>query len=262
MSATFEIRVAAALVDRALTALAPNAWALELYGDNLVLALFESAELERVRALVPFATEVRALGAKTPAEWVEWRQPLQAIQVGPLWITTERSAPCLFGQYRLRLLTKDAFGSGLHETTLLCLQRILELSPIDTILDVGTGSGILALAALSLGAKHASATELDPAARETAQKNAERNGLAARFRLEREIPREEFPVVVANIIAPVLLELAPSIAAAVAPNGTLLLSGLRDHDVDPVATRYRDAGLIRGPTATRGTWNRLELRRP
>lgn len=259
MSVAYEVQVSASDAERALDALLKEAWAVEIFGEGVLIALFAHDAEARLHALLPYARRVRALGQRIPAELVAWREPLRALQVGPLWIGNERSAPCPFGQYNLRLITKDAFGSGLHETTLLCLQRILELSPIDRLLDVGSGSGILALTALMLGAKRAAATEIDPLSIAAAEENARVNGLVDRFSIGRELPDETFPLVVANIIAPVLLELAPAIARTV--ESTLLLSGLRDHDVDRVVDRYRALGLQRGATAMRGSWARVELLR-
>lgn len=258
MSFVFEIRVRREDALRALDVLADRSWALELYGDALILALFPDAQ-----SLPPisFAQDVKPLGAKIPQEWVAYKDQLRAIQCGPLWIGYERSAPSPTGQYDLKLITKDAFGTGLHETTLMCLQKLLELAPLEgEILDVGTGSGILALAALKFGAPRAAATEIDATSRAVAAKNAEANGFATKFAIGADVPSgAQFPVVTANIIAPVLLALSEKIAAAVAPGGALILSGLRDQDLDEVAARYKTLGLARTTSAKRGNWNRIDF---
>jgi len=96
------------------------------------------------------------------------------------------------------------------------------------VVDVGGGSGVLAVAALALGAASAVATDIDPAALAATAGNAERNGVADRLRVVpavADIAPGEADVVVANILAPVLVELAPALAALLAPGGTLVLSG-------------------------------------
>src|SRR5262245_17569139 len=102
MSRAFEIHVALSDVERALAALVKEAWAVEIFGDGVLIALFSAGDIERVRGLVPYARRARPLGDRIPGEFVAWREPLRALQVGPLWIANERSAPCPFGQYGLR----------------------------------------------------------------------------------------------------------------------------------------------------------------
>lgn len=260
MSVAFEIRVRSEDALRALDLLAERSWALELYGSSLIVALFPDAQS---LPPIPFAQDVKPLGAKIPQEWVSYKEQLRAIQCGPLWIGYERSAPCPSGQYDLKLITKDAFGTGLHETTLMCLQKLLELAPLEgELLDVGTGSGILALAALKFGATCAHATEIEAPARAVAEKNARANGFATKLAVGAEIPEaRRFPIVTANIIAPVLLALSSRIAEAVAPRGTLILSGLRDQDLEEVIARYESFGFAHATGAKRGHWNRIDLLR-
>src|SRR4249919_2275327 len=134
-----------------------------------------------------------------------------------------------------------AFGSGTHPTTALCLQW---LDAIDlnekTVLDYGCGSGILALAALKLGAKAAAGVDNDPQALSASVDNAERNGVGKKLRvyLPDDEPVATYPVVVANILASALDALAEKLAARVAPGGVIALSGILHGQEDALLTRY------------------------
>ncbi len=138
-----------------------------------------------------------------------------------------------------------AFGSGTHPTTALCLQWLDgladagQLRDID-VLDFGCGSGILALAALKLGAKHAVGIDNDPQAIIATQDNAERNGLADHIDvyLPGDAPTRTYPVVVANILASALDQLAETISAHVAPGGVLAMSGILKGQEDELLIRY------------------------
>lgn len=138
-----------------------------------------------------------------------------------------------------------AFGSGTHPTTALCLAWLDgladqgKLRDID-VLDFGCGSGILALAALKLGAKHAIGIDNDPQAIIATRDNAERNGLADHVDvyLPDEAPTRTYPVVVANILASALDQLAETISAQVAPGGVLAMSGILKGQEDELLLRY------------------------
>lgn len=138
-----------------------------------------------------------------------------------------------------------AFGSGTHPTTSLCLawlDTLADEGQLDgrRVLDFGCGSGILALAALKLGAAHAVGVDNDPQALIATHDNAERNGVGAR--IEVHLPQDEppatYPVVVANILASALIALADTLAARVAPGGRIALSGILAGQEDEVLARY------------------------
>jgi ribosomal protein L11 methyltransferase len=138
-----------------------------------------------------------------------------------------------------------AFGSGTHPTTALCLRwldALAEAGDLDGIevLDYGSGSGILALAALKLGAAHADAVDNDPQALQSTLDNAERNALAGRVDafLPDDAPVRTYPVVVANILAGALDALAGTLAARVAPGGRIALSGILAGQEDDLVDRY------------------------
>jgi len=138
-----------------------------------------------------------------------------------------------------------AFGSGTHPTTALCLRWLDGLAGeglLDgaRVLDFGCGSGILALAALKLGAAHATGIDNDAQALQATADNAARNGVGERLSVHapEDAPEGTWPVVVANILASALDALADTIAARVAPGGRLALSGILDGQQQPLLERY------------------------
>lgn len=165
----------------------------------------------------------------------------------------------------LELEPGRAFGTGLHETTRLVAQALAdhahELAGA-TVLDVGCGSGVLALVALALGASRAVAVDVDPEAIDVTRENAARNGMIER--LEASVTPIEAvalvaPVVVANIEARVLIPMAAELTRHVAPGGLLLLSGVLVPQRDDVRAAYPDMELIASPEM--GEWTLLALRR-
>ncbi len=153
-----------------------------------------------------------------------------------------------------------AFGTGTHPTTSLCLQW-LDAQPLEgcSVLDFGCGSGILAIAALLLGAPRAVGTDIDPQALEASRDNAQRNGIAdERFPvyLPADLPQEPADVVVANILAGPLVSLAPQITSLVKPGGRLALSGILAEQADEVRAAYA-ADFALDPTAVQDGWVRI-----
>ena len=153
-----------------------------------------------------------------------------------------------------------AFGTGTHPTTALCLEWLdgLELAGA-RVLDFGCGSGILAIAALALGAREAVGVDNDPQALTATRDNAERNGVAQRLAVHapQDAPDETYPVAVANILASALDALAPRLAARVAPGGRIALSGILAGQDEALLARYREwFDDLR--VATREDWVRIE----
>jgi ribosomal protein L11 methyltransferase len=156
----------------------------------------------------------------------------------------------------------QAFGTGTHESTQMLLRELeRRVTPGVSLLDIGTGSGILAIAALRLGAARALVIDNDPLAVAAARENAERNGVAAELTASGESVervQERFPLVLANIEARVLEPLAPAIASRVAPGGLLMLSGLLAGDVARVRAAYSAFHELARPE--HGEWRALVLR--
>lgn len=196
----------------------------------------------------------------------EWKKGLGPVQVGrlflrPSWVD---AAPPP-GAAEVVLDPGMAFGTGTHPTTALCLaaiEKFLAGRPGASVLDVGTGSGLLAIAARKLGAGRVTANDNDPVALAVAAENAERNGAAVE--LTGDPPGAidgRFDLVVANILANVLVELAPELVARLAPGGELVLAGVLVPQEEMVLAPFLQAGLEPLPGERRGEWSLLRLRR-
>lgn len=205
-----------------------------------------------------------AVEALPDVDWAtHWRRHFRALSFGRVWVVPHWLEAPADAEVVLRIDPGMAFGTGLHPTTALCLERVVEGAPAARVLDVGTGTGILALAAAALGGT-AVGTDNDPDAIAVARENAAVNGLADRVELivDAEVSLEEtFELVVANILAEPLIALAGRIGARVAPTGRLLLSGLINTQADAVGAAYRATGLTVRSMTQRGEWVCLELRR-
>lgn len=199
-------------------------------------------------------------------DWAtHWKQHFHPIGFGPLWIVPTWLEPPPEAVHVLRIDPGMAFGTGLHATTAMCLERIVARSPVEAVLDVGTGTGILGMAALLLGAERALATDNDPEALAVAKENAELNALAERLGLTDADPgdlAERFPLVVANILAGPLVEMAPRLAGTVAPGGRLVLSGILAEQGDEVVQAYLAAGLVEPVVYRQAEWVCIELAAP
>jgi ribosomal protein L11 methyltransferase len=166
----------------------------------------------------------------------------------------------------LKLIDSPAFGTALHPTTAMCLealQEIVETSPPRAVLDVGTGSGVLALAALILGVPRALAIDVDEAALGVASVNARLNALENRLQLELGGPETvtgAWPLVLANILAAPLIEMAPAVIRRVGNEGLLVLSGIPCSVERDVSRAYVRLGMRRVAVKSRGDWIGLVLR--
>jgi ribosomal protein L11 methyltransferase len=162
-----------------------------------------------------------------------------------------------------------AFGTGLHPSTQLAMIGIEdELKPGDRLLDVGTGSGVLATAAALLGASAVDGVDVEPVAVRSARENADRNGVGTVVHIEQgsvgaEEPFQgEYDLVVANIIARILIELASSLVKAVRPGGTLILGGIIDVKEAAVREKFNEVGLRLARREEYEDWVSLVLRKP
>ncbi len=228
-----------------------------LWSAVRVTALFpESAD---VRAMLACARETLELARDPPHEiglladrdWNEaWKARWQPLKAGRrLWIVPSWLAPPDPAAVNLILDPGMAFGTGDHPTTGLCLAWLDEQDLCGKdIIDYGCGSGILAIAALALGARHAIGVDTDPQALDVARENAARNGVAAQ--LETCLPGDlkagaTVDVVVANILAKPLVDLAPTLTALTRQGGRIALSGLLSAQRDMVQEAYAAAFDLR-----------------
>jgi len=146
------------------------------------------------------------------------------------------------------VMAPGAFGSGEHETSASCLELLEDLPDPEgaRVLDLGSGTGILAIAALALGARGALCVDVDPAAVRTCQLNCELNGVADRVEhlcgSIDEVAAEPFEWVLANIYGDILLRVAEALVARTRPGGALLLSGILHQDDFEVRKRYQELG--------------------
>lgn len=178
-------------------------------------------------------------------DWVrENRESFAPIHAGGnLWICPSWHTPPAADAVNVILDPGAAFGTGRHPTTLLCLRWLAQHPPVGArVIDYGCGSGILAIAAIKLGARAAVAVEIDALARETAAENARRNAVGTTFHVQApggEIKAGE--VVLANILADTLIELADELTRLTLPGGRILLSGILGAQADFVEAAYRGA---------------------
>jgi ribosomal protein L11 methyltransferase len=203
------------------------------------------------------------------SEWTEaWKrgyapQRIGRIVIVPSWLD-EAMAP---GELEIRLDPGMAFGTGLHPTTRGCLTLLQRIGPMpDRCLDVGTGSGILGIAALRLGAVRVVGLDTDPIAVTAATANAAVNGVSDRFDARRgtvtaNSTEEPFPLVLANLVASVLVELAAELAANAANGGTLIASGIIGPRGNEVLASLGAAGFETVDRLDDGEWVSLRLER-
>lgn len=172
----------------------------------------------------------------------EWLRDFRPMQYGRrLWVCPTSEEPPDPKGVNLFMDPGLAFGTGTHPTTALCLEWLDACPPKDReVLDFGCGSGILAIAALRLGAGHATAVDIDPQALQACAENAARNGVSDRIdiMLPGDLPAGTVDVLLANILANPLIDLAENLAARVRPGGTIVLSGILEEQGEAVAAAY------------------------
>ncbi len=227
-------------------------------------------DLERWLAAHGRGAHIAAERAYAPRNWnEEWERTIQPMEVGPFWVH-----PSWYPGDKPAHLTaleidpKMAFGTGYHETTRLLLRALDGLvRPGVSVLDVGTGTGILAIAALRLGAGSAFGFDIDEWSAVNATENAWLNGVQDRFSVAEgsfeTVPEGAiYGLVFANVIRDMLLTYAEEIIATVAPGGDLLLSGLLAGDRSAILAHPPYAALQTVAVTGEGDWIAIHLRKP
>jgi ribosomal protein L11 methyltransferase len=212
----------------------------------------QSVLAEAASSLGRPAPPIRALRDVEDRDWVRATQsqfgpiPIgDRLVITPSWHAAGTAAADA-GRHPIVLDPGLAFGTGSHPTTRLCLLWLeRHLSPGQTVLDYGCGSGILAIAAAKLGAGGVVATDIDPQALRATDANALRNGVAVTVTASADARPPAADVVVANILSIPLKVLAPVLASLVRPGGRLVLSGVLERQADDVAAAYRELLPVR-----------------
>ncbi|MGC9421933.1 50S ribosomal protein L11 methyltransferase [Vibrio sp.] len=243
-----------------------------LWGDTDVLALYD-AEIDTQRVIQQIqASQLLADGFAYKIEQIEdkdwereWMDNFHPMKFGQrLWICPSWREIPEPNAVNVLLDPGLAFGTGTHPTTALCLQWLDSLDLSDkTVIDFGCGSGILAIAAIKLGAAKVIGIDIDPQALLASKDNAARNGVADK--IEVYLPQNQpenlmADVVVANILAGPLRELSPVIKSLIKPGGQLAMSGVLNTQAQDVANYYRDELSI-DPIIEQEEWCRITGRK-
>jgi len=220
---------------------------------------------ETLQARLRAAGYEDALTVRTVAEqnWnARWEASIEPVRAGPfLLCTTDADVPAAHADATvLRIDPERSFGTGHHATTRLALRLLADaVAPGDRVVDVGTGTGVLAIAARRLGARSALGVDTNPHAVANARENATQNevadGVTIRAGSVDAVPDNAgADVLVANITRAVLLDLLPAFRRRLADDGTLLLSGLLVADADRMTDALRAHDLVVRDTATEAGW--------
>jgi ribosomal protein L11 methyltransferase len=244
-------------------------WRLDAYTE----AEPDAAMIAAIRALVPSAAEIDpTMEQLTDADWVAMSQAgLEPIREGRFVVHTEaHPIPPGQGQRAFLINAGQAFGTGHHGTTAGCVAMLDGLAErrFSQVIDLGTGTGLLAFAARHLWPDaRIIATDIDPVAVEVTRENAELNSVE---RIELVVAdgaqgpeiagAAPFDLIIANILAGPLVAMAPEIAAIAGPQATLILAGLLTNQADKVRAAYEAVGCTVEEAETRGDWTILRLR--
>jgi ribosomal protein L11 methyltransferase len=190
--------------------------------------------------------------------WMEYYHPMKFGD--KLWVCPTGQEQHEPGTICMRLDPGLAFGTGTHPTTALCLEWLAVHNLAGkTVIDYGCGSGILAVAAVLLGAKEAHAVDIDPQALTATLSNAEKNAVQDKIKvcLPEQLPKMQADIVLANILAKPLCELSGRISELVKSGGALVLSGILAEQTTQVADAYRSSIELNAP-AQQEDWIRLD----
>lgn len=234
-------------------------------------------ELNSLKEFMDIGEGTISLSETEDLDWINnWKKyfhqfMIDDILVVPSWEEVKEEDA---GRMLLHIDPGTAFGTGMHETTQLCIRQLRKfITPQTLLLDVGTGSGILSILALKFGAKQAVGTDLDPCAVEAVKENKEANGICpeaftmmiGNLITDKEIQDRVgygcYDIVVANILADVLVPLTPVIINQLKPGGIYITSGIIDDKEETVAEAIKLAGMEIVEITRQGEWVSITARK-
>ena len=235
------------------------------------------AELDDLRNFVDIGEGTITTSQTEDKDWINnWKQYFKQFYVDdiliiPSWEEVKEEDK---GRMIIHIDPGTAFGTGIHETTQLCIRQLKKYVTEETeLLDVGTGSGILSIVALKLGARHAVGTDLDPCAVPAVEENKEANDIPVQdFEMmigniiddketQDRVGYEKYDIVVANILADVLVPLTPVILAQMKKGGIYITSGIIDDKEETVVNAVKEAGLEVLEVTHQGEWVSVTARK-
>lgn len=247
--------------------------------DEDVNAMLEKvkAELKELRMFVDIGSGMITLSQTEDKDWINnWKQYFKQFYVDdiliiPSWEEVKEEDK---DRMIIHIDPGTAFGTGMHETTQLCIRQLKKYVTSETeLLDVGTGSGILSIVALKLGAKHAVGTDLDPCAVPAVEENKEANEIPVEAfdmmigniiddkEVQDKVGYEKYDIVVANILADVLVPLTPVILNQMKKGGIYITSGIIDDKEETVVNAVKAAGLEVLEVTHQGEWVSVTARK-
>lgn len=250
---------------------------LEEDADTEAILKDVKAALEDLRSFVDIGEATITESQTEDKDWINnWKQYFHQFYVDDILIipSWEEVKPEDQDKMIIHIDPGTAFGTGMHETTQLCMRQLKKYVNKDTqILDVGTGSGILSIAALKLGAAHAVGTDLDPCAISAVKENLEANEVPVTDmdmilgniiddkKIQDEVGYEKYDIVVANILADVLIPLTPVILHQMKKGGLYITSGIIDDKEESVVAAVKAAGLEVVEVTHQGEWVSVTARK-
>lgn len=242
-----------------------------------ILAMVKE-ELENLKSFMEIGEGSIEVAETEDIDWINnWKQYFHQFCIDDLLVipSWEEVGEEDRGKKILHIDPGTAFGTGMHETTQLCIRQLKKHITSETeLLDVGTGSGILAIIALMYGIRHAVGTDLDPCALEAVRENREANGIASKdfdMMIGNLITEQEvrdrvgynrYDIVVANILADVLVPLTPIVREHLKEGGIYITSGIIDDKEQTVAEAVKEAGMEILEITHQGEWVSVTARKP
>ncbi|HMB98632.1 MAG TPA: 50S ribosomal protein L11 methyltransferase [Balneolaceae bacterium] len=241
---------------------------IEAYIDKKRFDDVNREQIEQILSLHPEAPDFEIEEIEERNWNSDWEKGIQPLEVGPFFIrpTWSNKEPGK-DQILIEIDPKMSFGTGYHETTRLMLKKLANLDLTGKkVLDAGTGTGVLGIAALKLGAASVFAFDIDPWSIRNASENALINSVSDKFEIREGgaevIPETEFDLAAANINRNEIIRILPVLEKAVAENGHILLSGLLKTDKDMVLKKIKELKLKYINEVSENEWILIQLRKP